>query len=315
MPADPARPALSEPEGGDMCKRPQNGGPAVAARVLGSALRDLRVERRMRLSDVAPHIRASVSKLSRMERGESAPSARDVHDLIKFYGVGNEDRANVETLLDRVAAGPFAAEYADITPGWFRRMIGLEVEAAQAEYWEGVVVPGPLQTRRYAAAIIQAGRHRAPSREVERRVQQRMDRAQLLYDKPDRTVVALLDESVLHRNIGSPKIMIEQLEHLQDLGEHENVYIRILPFAANVTPPPMAFARLGFEYGGPGDIIYVEGPGAGATYLSKPHEVDHYRDLLRTLMGHVADRTEGLALIKNAISVHGGRLRGTGFAG
>ncbi|MFJ4189383.1 helix-turn-helix domain-containing protein [Kitasatospora sp. NPDC089509] len=315
MPADPVRPALSEPEGGGTRRLPPNGGPAVAARVLGAALRDLRVERRMRLSDVAPQIRASVSKLSRMERGESAPSARDVCDLINFYGVSSEDRANVETLLDRVAAGPFAAEYADITPGWFRRMIGLEVEAAQAEYWEGVVVPGPLQTRDYAWAIIQAGHHRAPLREIERRVQQRMDRAQLVHDNPGRRVVALLDESVLHRNIGGPQVMIEQLEHLTVLGERENVYVRILPFAADFTPPPMAFARLGFEYLGPGDIVYVEGPGAGATYLSKRHEVDHYRDLLRTLMGHAADREEGLVLINKAIDVHRGRLRGPSLAG
>ncbi|MFJ6773384.1 helix-turn-helix domain-containing protein [Kitasatospora sp. NPDC091257] len=308
MPAHPDRPVPSASEDADV-RRLHWSGPVGAAKVLGTLLRTLREERGLRLSDVAPQIRASVSKLSRMERGENTPSRRDVNDLLEIYRVGPEERAHVDVLLERVAAGPFAAEYADITPGWFRRMIGLEVESARIQYWEGGVVPGPLQTRRYALGIIKAGLPRAPLDEIERRVRQRMERTLLLEDS-GRVVVALLDESVLHRNTGGPDVMIEQLEHLKMLDARENVFVRILPFTAELTPPPMAFTHLAFEYGGPGDIVYVEGPGIGATYVSKDQEVERYVDLLNTLLMHVTGRAKSLALIDEAIEVHRGRLRG-----
>ncbi|MFE4518045.1 helix-turn-helix domain-containing protein [Kitasatospora sp. NPDC056783] len=310
MPAHPDCPAPSDPDD-DEVRTLHWSGPVGAAKVLGKVLRTLREERRLRLSDVAPRIRASVSKLSRMERGESTPSKRDVDDLITFYGVGPDVRAHVGVLLERVMAGPFAAEYADITPGWFRRMIGLEVESAGIRYWEGGVVPGPLQTCDYAHRMIRAGLPRAPEEEIERRVNQRMDRTRLL-DDIERTVVALLDESVLYRNTGGPEVMIGQLERLKELGLRPNVSVAILPFTADVTPPAGAFTHLAFEYGGPSDVVYVEGPGIGATYLSKDPDVERYADLLNTLLFHVADYEVGLALIDKAIGVHHDRMRSPG---
>ncbi|MFD0399674.1 helix-turn-helix domain-containing protein [Kitasatospora sp. NPDC127121] len=310
MPALPDRPTPSDPDG-DEVRKLHWSGPVGAAKVLGTVLRSLREERRLRLSDVAPRIRASASKLSRMERGESTPSKRDVNDLITIYGVGPEVRAHVDVLLERVVAGPFAAEYADITPGWFRRMIGLEVESARIQYWEGGVVPGPLQTCAYARRMIKAGLPRAPAEEIERRVSQRMDRTRLL-DDADRTVVALLDESVLYRNTGGPEVMIGQLEHLKELSRRPNVHVAILPFTADLTPPSGAFTHLAFEYGGPSDVVYVEGPGIGAIYLSKDPDVERYADLLNTLLFHVADYEVGLALIDEAIGIHRGRMRRPG---
>ncbi|WP_052706316.1 helix-turn-helix domain-containing protein [Streptomyces rubellomurinus] len=302
MPAHPDHPAQREPDGEDAL-RFEWAGPVGAAKLLGTILRKLREARHLRLSDAAPEIRASVSKLSRMERGESTPSARDVNDLIDLYDASPEDREDVRVLLERVKAGPFAPEYADITPGWFRRLIGLEGESARLEYWEGILVPGPFQTRDYAKAIIQAGRPRAPLHDIERRVHQRMDRKRLLHDDPRRQVVALLDESVLYRSIGGPEVMIDQLKHLQFLTELPTVNIRILPYTTRLTPPPMAFTRIRFQYTGPGDIVYVEGPVGGATYVSKSDEVERYADLIWMLHAHSVDREDVVKLIDKAVAV------------
>lgn len=285
-------------------------GPAAPARALGTRLRHFRDQADLTLAEVAPRIRASVSKLSRLERGENKPSERDVRDLVAIYGIRDpEELRTVDVLLQRVLLGP-SAEYADITPGWFRRLIDMEQEARHIEYWEGVVVPGPLQTERYARSIIEAGLPGASAEIVNRSVELRGLRGKLVQG---RSVLAMLDESVLRRNIGGPEVMVEQLEWLHELASGDSaVQVRILPFSTPLTPPPFSFTWLTFGLAGPADVMYVEHPSTGATYLSKDEDVARLRHILVDLRNHVAEFRESLALIDRAIAKHRSRLASGG---
>ena len=57
----------------------------------------------------------------------------------------------------------------------------------------------------------------------------RLDR-QVILDRPKPPhVVVVLDESVLHRLIGSPQVMADQLIHIAELAERPNLSVQVIP--------------------------------------------------------------------------------------
>ncbi|MFI9787882.1 helix-turn-helix domain-containing protein [Kitasatospora sp. NPDC051984] len=302
MSADPVVRSLPDPPNRRLGGAP----PAAAAKVLGTYLRRQREANGLTIREIAPAIRASISKISRMERGECTPAAEDVWSLVRIYGVQNsEEITDIEELLRHISAAPWAGEYSDITPGWFRRLIGLERAAARIQIWEGVVVPGLLQTREYAEAIIRAGRYKKASnqlQDVQRLVEQRMERQRILRSEKPPALLVLLDESVLYRRIGGAEVLIGQLHRLRDAQlSDDQVNVRILPVESGVTPPRTAFTYLSFDPAGPAEVVYVEQIQNGASYVSKDSEVELYRYLLDRLKMQVADRRTSLDLIDKAI--------------
>ncbi|MFJ9523215.1 helix-turn-helix domain-containing protein [Kitasatospora sp. NPDC101801] len=277
--------------------------PAAAAKILGAYLRDLRTERGFKIKDVAPEIRASVSKISRLERGESPPRQQDVLDLVRSYGVTSDrDLAEVQELLRQATAPAWWDQYADVMPGWLKRLIGLEDSAELLRTYELHTVPGLLQTPDYARAVVRAGLPDIRADLIERRVSLRRARQQLLDSESRPSVVALLDESILHRPLGGPEVMVEQLRYLRSLDRRRGINVRIVPFAASaeVAPPPSSITHLKFAAGGPAEVVYLEQIDS-ATYLVKDSEVQTYRYVLDRLSGVAARRLGSLALLDEAI--------------
>src|ERR1700745_2440688 len=77
-------------------------GPTVLRILLGTHLRRLREARGVTARQAAISIRASESKISRMELGRNAIREIDVLDLLTYYGVGAVER---EQLLSLAAHG------------------------------------------------------------------------------------------------------------------------------------------------------------------------------------------------------------------
>ncbi|MFF4813736.1 helix-turn-helix domain-containing protein [Kitasatospora sp. NPDC001309] len=309
MSADPVVRSLPDPPNRRLGGAP----PAAAAKVLGNYLRRQRDAHGLTIREIAPVIRASVSKISRMERGECTPTAADVWSLVRYYGVQDPDEiADIEELLRHVDAAPWAGEYSDVTPGWFRRLIGLEGAAARIQIWEGVVVPGLLQTPEYAEAIIRGGRYKKLSNQLQdipRLVQQRMERQRILRSEKPPALLVLLDESVLYRRIGGAEVLLGQLHRLREAQlADDQVNVRILPIESGVTPPRSAFTYLSFDPSGPAEVVYVEQIQNGASYVSKDSEVESYRYMLDRLKMQVADRRASLGLIEKAIGWAGGEV-------
>ncbi|MBC3844682.1 helix-turn-helix domain-containing protein [Streptacidiphilus sp. 4-A2] len=198
------------------------------------------MERGLAIKDVAPRIRASISKISRMERGENMPSERDVWDLVDFYGVRDAHRKlEIGDLLRQVKAPVWWQQYSDLTPGWMRRLIGLEDSAQEIRTYEMVVVPGLLQTSDYTRAVVKAGLPNALPHEIERRVALRAERQRILEGPGTPRLRVLLDESVLQRPRGGAQVMVQQLRHLKRMALRPGVSIRVVRYvrAANITPP------------------------------------------------------------------------------
>jgi transcriptional regulator with XRE-family HTH domain len=259
-------------------------GSTVRRILLGSQLRRLREAKGITREEAGYEIRASESKISRMELGRVSFKDRDVADLLTMYGVVDEtERAALQNLAAEANAQGWWHNYNDILPSWFQVYVGLEEAASVIRTYEVQFVPGLLQTREYARAVVVAGQPSATSAEVERRVGLRMQRQSILYrDKPPRLWV-VLDEAALRRPIGGRDVMRDQVRHLIEMAALPNVTIQIMPFrfgahAAEGGP----FLLLRFPESDLPDVVYLEQL-TSALYLDKRDEVDAYTEVMDRL--------------------------------
>jgi len=137
-------------------------GPAALRIQLGSQLRRLRKQRQVTREAAGWEIRASESKISRMELGRVPFKERDVSDLLTLYGVSEQERRELLGLARRASEPGWWQEFADVVPPWFLGYLGLEEAAAMIRAYEVHFVPGLLQTDDYARAVIEHGHAGAP---------------------------------------------------------------------------------------------------------------------------------------------------------
>jgi transcriptional regulator with XRE-family HTH domain len=260
------------------------GGPTVLRILLGAQLRRLREARRISLEEAGSVIRASHSKISRLETGRVGFKDRDVADLLTFYGVTDEsERRALRDLAARASAPGWWHDYSDVLPTWFEAYVGLEEAASQVRSYEVQFVPGLLQTGDYARAVTQLGHPNASGREIDRRVGLRLARQVILTRPEPPSVWAVLDEAVLCRPIGGAAVMRAQLKHLIDLTERPNVTIQIIPFQAGghaAAGGPFSVLRFA-DYDLP-DVVYLEQL-TSALYLDKRDVVDSYLMVMERL--------------------------------
>jgi Domain of unknown function (DUF5753)/Helix-turn-helix domain len=260
------------------------GGPTVLRILLGSQLRRLREARGVSREAAGWEIRASESKISRMELGRVGFKERDVADLLTLYGVKDEHERSALLALAREANNPgWWHRYGDVLPNWFQSYLGLEAAAALIRTYEVQFVPGLLQTREYARAVILLGHGNAPPGEIERRVNLRMTRQQLMTRPEPPQVWAVVDEAVLRRPIGGLDIMRAQINALIDATKLPNVRLQVIPFeAGGHAAAGGAFTILRFPDQELPDVVYVEQL-TSALYLDKREDLDHYAAAMERL--------------------------------
>jgi transcriptional regulator with XRE-family HTH domain len=263
---------------------PDTGSPTVLRILLGAYLRRLREAKRISLEEAGNVIRASYSKISRLETGRVGFKERDVADLLTFYGVTDEkDREALRAVAIRANSPGWWHDYADVLPSWFDAYVGLEEAASQIHAYQVQFVPGLLQTEDYATAVIML-RYSNP-KEITRRVQLRMARQAILAspDPPNLTVV--LDEALLRRPIGGSRAMRAQLRHLIEMSERPNITIQVIPFkAGGHAAAGGSFSLLRFTGYELPDMVYLEQL-TSAQYLERHDIVAGYlavMDQLRT---------------------------------
>lgn len=310
MPAlpEPLHDPLSAPPGGafpdplaPVLPLEREQGRAAAARVLGHELRAWREARGLTLKDVAPVIRGSVSKISRLERGESPPKARDVLDLARHYGLDGEEMRTVERLLEHAQDCEWYEQYSDVTPTFLKRLIQLEGEAQEICVYENLVVPGILQTPAYARHMVRAVMPSASDDEMDRVVQLRTQRQLRLMEGEVPRLTVLLDQGVLQRRCGNAEVMREQLRHLLIAGDVAKVNIRVLEMSWGYSAaPPYPITHLKFTDGGPGELAYVEHIN-GANYVTRPRALDDHRNALSNLRKAAASRERSRELVEEAL--------------
>jgi transcriptional regulator with XRE-family HTH domain len=260
------------------------GGPTVPRRLLGAQLRRLREERGITLEDAGEVIRASGSKMSRLETGRVGFKDRDIADLLTFYEVTDEQkRSALRELARSASAHGWWHDYSDVLPAWFEAYIGLEEAATSIRAYEIQFVPGLLQTEDYARAVTLLGHEGAPAAEIDQRVELRMARQALLTGPRPTHLWAVLDEAVLRRAAGPPGVMRRQLQHLLQAADRPNVTIQVIPFAVGAHAAAGGpFSILRFSERDLPDVVYLEQL-TSALYLDKRETVDHYMAVMERL--------------------------------
>jgi transcriptional regulator with XRE-family HTH domain len=256
--------------------------PAVLRILLGAQLRRLREAKRITLEEAGNVIRASHSKMSRLESGRVAFKDRDIVDLFIHYGV--TDQAQIQTLRGvaiRANSRGWWQDYSDVLPPWFEEYISLEEAAVQIRGYEVQFVPGLLQTEDYARAVTLLAY--SNPKEITRRVGLRMARQARLFGKDPVSLGMVLDEAALSRPIGGPSVMRAQLVHLIEMSQRPNVTIQVLPFkvgghAAAGGP----FSVLHFAESDLTNIVYLEQLST-AQYLEKRDIVGKYQAVMDRL--------------------------------
>lgn len=261
----------AQPEGGSA------GGPTVLRILLGNQLRTLREANGVTREAAGYEIRASESKISRIELGRVGFKERDVADLLTLYGVTDEKERAALLALAREANTPgWWHRYGDVMPSWFQSYMGLESAAEMIRTYEVQFVPGLLQTADYARAVICLGHGDASEAEIERRVQLRMDRKRLLTRENAPEMWFVVDEAALRRLIGGRDVMRAQLEYLIEVAQMAHVRLQVIPFlTGGHAGAGGAFTILRFPEEELPDVVYVEQL-TSALYLDKPEDRDQY---------------------------------------
>lgn len=272
--------AAASPEG-TLCPQdrltPRSTSPTVLRIMIGAELRRLRERSRITLEEAGRAIRASHSKISRMELGRVGFRTRDVADLLTLYGVSDDsERDALLSFIPQAKSAGWWHDYHDVLPSWFETYIGLEEAASGIRNYEVQFVPGLLQTADYARAVVELGHPGAKAEEIERRVRLRLRRQELLTRPNPPHLWVVVDEAVVRRPLGGRAVMRAQIEHLLEMAELPRVTVQIVPFSAGghaAAGGPFSILRFAEPY--LSDIVYLEQL-TSALYLEKREDVDHY---------------------------------------
>ncbi|MFF0269740.1 helix-turn-helix domain-containing protein [Kribbella sp. NPDC004536] len=260
-------------------------GPTTLRIILGGHLRRMRVAAGISRSDAGWEIRSSESKISRMELGRVGLKERDVADLLKLYGLDDDEERERLLALAREANNPgWWHRFGDVLPSWFHSYLDLEASAQLIRIYELQFIPGLLQTKEYIRAVIQLGRGMIPAEEVERRISLRVNRQEVLTRASDPVRVwAVIDEAALRRPIGGTKVIIDQLNHLIEVSHLPNVTLQVVPLSiGGHAAAGGSFSILRFPESDLPDTVYIEHL-TSALYLDKLDELDQYTAAMESL--------------------------------
>jgi transcriptional regulator with XRE-family HTH domain len=277
---------------------PASGRPTVRRRELGILLKELRIRHGLTVEDVARHLECSPSKVSRLETGQRGADRRDVASLCDLYQVDEALREKLVKLAEqsrqrlRLAGLPYKT-YADMEAGAVAvRDFGLSL------------VPGLLQTADYAEAVLRFASPNDPASVIQQQVSGRMERQQLLHRANPPAFEAILDESILHRVVGSRAVMHEQLIYLAEVTQQrQDLSLRVLRFSAGVAPATVnKFILLSFTDRDVPDLVYVEVHPQEELFLDKPIYIRTYWQAFETMRAKAADEDASRQLILSIAS-------------
>jgi len=284
-----------------LAARQVTGSPPVLRIVLGAYLRRLREVRRVSLVDAGNVIRASHSKMSRLETGRVGFKDRDILDLLTFYGVTDEqEREAVRAVAIRASAPAWWHDYDDVLPAWFDAYVGLEEAASEICAYEVQFVPGLLQTEDYARAVIMLGY--SHPKEISRRVKLRRARQAILDRTDPPKLQMVLDEALLRRSIGASAVMRAQLRHLIEMSQRPNITLQVVPFkVGGHAAAGGSFSLLRFAEFDVPDVVYLEQL-ACAQYHDKPDAVQRYLAVVERLCAEALHPAGSLKILRSRLA-------------
>jgi transcriptional regulator with XRE-family HTH domain len=282
-----------------MMQRPES---TVRIEVVGAELRRLRDLSGLTLHDVATMVGVSIEHLSKMETGKRSQSVEDVASLLTVYKVFGQDRRDLLELarhsarlgLWQTRSGSFDSRVSTL------RL--LESRATAIVAFETVLVPGLLQTVRYAQAMFRDAGMLDDQEEIDNRVVSRIQRQRVARSRGT-DLTAIVCESALHNLVGGEQVMREQLSYLVEAAGRPNVTFRVVPASAGAHPGLGGpFHRMRFA-DRPG--VVFAGCGGTSLYLEDPVDVEHHKNITAELLKIALSQEDSIALTETiATNLH-----------
>jgi transcriptional regulator with XRE-family HTH domain len=243
-------------------------------------------------AEAARRLRISESLLEKMERGERRPQL----DHPPRFDAAYQTPGTFQRIYEDVVAESY--------PAFFGPRVIHENKASVITEFELRAVPGLYQTRDYARATFHAGKPYAAVEVIEKDVDARMERQDILERETPPRLWTIIGEGALRQVVGSVETTLAQLDHLADMSEHPNVVLQVLPFTAADAPAQNGPAVL-FEFSdGNPPVAYLEGWSAGQV-VDDPRDVAEISTALRMITAGALspnDTRAYLAKIKGEIA-------------
>ncbi|MGW0315493.1 helix-turn-helix domain-containing protein [Streptomyces flavidovirens] len=278
------------------------GSPTARRRRLAIELKKLREDNNLTCTQVGKELDWSSSKVNRMETGQGRVQPSDVDALCRFYGTSDELRELLKSLAKESKTKGWWHAHGDAVPAWFSVYVGLEQAASALRSYQGEFVPGLLQTPEYASELSRAWVDHT-AEEIQRMVDVRMRRQELLTRENAPDIWAVVHQSALMHVIGNRQVMAGQLERMLELAKLRNVTIQVLPFDAGAYPTTGPFTVLVFPEQEDPDMVYREGL-TDSVYLEHPTDVSLYTKAFDHLMALALSPQRSALLIKRALEEH-----------
>lgn len=205
----------------------------------------------------------SVSQVTKIETCQRIPKrdlAQKLDEILPSHGLF----CRLQPLVERSSVLP-----------WFRDLYEVEGAATRLHAYESYLVPGLLQTEAYARAVVDSARPVLSAEDADQAVALKLTRQEALDKEDGPRVWAIMDESALRREAGSPGVMREQCQHLLKMHQHPRVVVQVIPSKAGLCCAiGRPFLVLSFRHN-QGDVVYVEDMGS-ARYIREQDEVARY---------------------------------------
>ncbi|RLL67331.1 helix-turn-helix transcriptional regulator [Streptomyces sp. Z26] len=247
--------------------------PTVLRMILGRRLHDMRQAADVSLEDAAKTLRVKPLTIRRLEKAEVGLKPLYVEKLLETYGAEQQEIDEFVDLAERANEPGWWHAYRDVVPNWFTAYVSLETGAKTLRTYEPHYVTGLLQTYPYARAVLGGGFPNENDEDLERRVDLRLRRQGLLEKSDAPTLWVVMEEAVLHRAVGGPEVMREQIDRLLEVSELDHVSVDVVPFSAGAHVGACApFTYFRFEEPELPDVVYSEIL-TGSMYLDQRSDV------------------------------------------
>ncbi|MDN3022584.1 helix-turn-helix transcriptional regulator [Streptomyces sp. S.PB5] len=268
-------------------------------RQLGAMMRKLRARRGMTLEEAGQLVGVSKATVSRYETQAGPVKWVIVDALCREYGATDTERKAVVGLAKDAKQQGWWSSFADSIPESMNLLLTLEDEAVRESHFSCVYVPGLLQTRAYSTALQKANEVPLEPAEIERLVDIRMKRQEILARPKPLHLWAILDESVIRRVVGSPQTTKEQLGRLLEANESPHITLQVLPFSKGAHAAALgSFVIIGGAEPTL-DVVYVDFH-TGSLFLEKDEELDRYRLAFEYLRAQALDMEASSVMIQRA---------------
>jgi transcriptional regulator with XRE-family HTH domain len=276
--------------------------PTVRLRRLAAELRTLRAASELTREEVVERTGINAATMYRIEHARVRPQTRTLRTLLDLYGVEKEQQAELVDLLREARERGWLHAYQSELPEQYTNYIGFEGEAESVWNYESLFVPGLLQTEDYARAVIRGGLPNASNSEIDRRVEVRMERQEVLRNDNPLNLWGIVDEAAVRRRVGGREVMRVQLRRLIEAAELPHITFQVIPFDVGAhAGMPGSFVFMQFAEAAIPDLIYIDSM-AGELFLEEESDVRRYRLIFEHLRAVAMSPTASKTMVSSLIT-------------